>query len=141
MTNDVRNIFAMGSDTGKSENWRPRKHEGEIMNRSGFEACVLILGAAFAIAFGIIVVPPLIESGDVAGAFAAGFVNPFAAGYSLDTIVCGLILFAWVMYERGAHGVRYGWIVVPLSIAPGVATAFAVYLFLRSRQLQIERRI
>lgn len=110
------------------------------MNRSRFEACVLILGAAFASAFGVIVVPALFESGDVAGAFAAGFVNPFAAGYSLDTIVCGLILFAWAMYERGAHDMRHGWIVVPLSIAPGVATAFAAYLFLRSRQLKVERR-
>lgn len=104
------------------------------MRSNLFQVLVLGLGAAFAAAFGVIVVPPLLESRDVAGAFAAGFVNPYASGYSLDTIICGLILYVWVFYERVNHKVRHGWVVVPLSLLPGVATAFAVYLFLRSRQ-------
>ena len=105
------------------------------MTRTAFEASVALLGIAFAIAFAIIVVPPLIESGDIVGAFAAGFVNPYASGYSLDTIMCALILITWIVYERSALGIRHGWIAIPLSFAPGVATAFGAYLVIRSRQL------
>ena len=105
------------------------------MTRTAFEMAVALLGVAFAAAFSVIVIPPLIESGDIVGAFAAGFVNPYASGYSLDTILCGLILITWVIYERGTLGIRHGWIAIPLSFAPGVATAFAAYLIIRSRQL------
>lgn len=105
------------------------------MSKTVFEALVIGLGAAFAIAFCIIVVPPLLESGDVPGAFAAGFVNPFSSGYSLDVIVCAFILFAWIIYERSALGIKHGWIAIPLSFVPGVATGFAFYLVLRARHL------
>lgn len=110
------------------------------MPRLFFELLVGALGLAFAIAFCVVVVPPLIESGDIAGAFAAGFVNPYASGYSLDTILCGLILLVWVAHERAAFGVKGGWVVVPLVLAPGVATAFAAYLIIRSRQFGMDRR-
>ena len=105
------------------------------MSKTVFEVLVIGLGAVFTIAFCVIVVPPLLESGDVLGAFAAGFVNPFSSGYSLDVIVCAFILIAWVLYERSALGIKHGWIAIPLSFVPGVATAFAFYLLLRTRQL------
>jgi hypothetical protein len=105
------------------------------MPRLRFEFLVGALGVAFAVAFCVVVVPPLFESGDIVGAFASGFVNPYASGYSLDTILCGLILFVWVAHERATLGVKHGWIAVPLAIAPGVATAFAAYLIIRSRQI------
>jgi Terpene cyclase DEP1 len=105
------------------------------MTRTTFEILAAALGIAFAVAFCIIVVPPLLESGDIVGALAAGFVNPYASGYSLDTIVCGLILIVWVIYERSALGIRHGWIAIPVSFVPGVATAFGLYLLIRSRQL------
>ena len=105
------------------------------MPRPIFEALVGAIGAVFAIAFCVIVVPPLGESGDVIGALAAGFVNPFASGYSLDVISCAVILCVWIVYERRALGIRHGWIAIVLSLAPGVATGFAVYLVLRSRHL------
>lgn len=104
------------------------------MSKAVFESIVIALGAAFAVAFAIIVVPALLETGDVIGAFAAGFVNPFSSGYSLDVILCALILFVWIAYERSALGIKHGWIAVPLSFLPGVATGFAFYLVLRSRQ-------
>ena len=63
------------------------------MSTSVFERLVLTLGVLFALAFMVIVVPPLVQSGDVFGAFAAGFVNPYSSGYSLDVILCALILF------------------------------------------------
>jgi Terpene cyclase DEP1 len=107
------------------------------MKLSTFEILVLALGASFAIGFCVIVVPPLLQSGDVVGAFAAGFVNPYASGYSLDTIICGLILLVWALHERSALGIRHGWVVLPLACLPGVATAFAVYLVMRTRQLAV----
>lgn len=105
------------------------------MSKTAFEYSVILLGAIFTIAFALIVVPALIESRDVIGAFSAGFVNPFSTGYSLDAIICALILITWVLYERSSLNIRYGWVVIPLSFVPGVATAFAVYLIIRSRQL------
>jgi len=108
--------------------------EERRVSRKTFETLVATLGVMFALCFMVIVVPPLWQSGDVFGAFAAGFVNPFASGYSLDVILCALILYVWIFYERKAYGIRHGWIAVPLSLLPGVATAFAVYLVLRSQQ-------
>ena len=110
------------------------------MSKSIFESVVAGLGAAFAVLFAIIVVPPLLQSGDVFGAFAAGFVNPISTGYSLDVFLCALILFAWIIYERKAAGIKHGWIAIPLSFVPGVATGFAFYLVLRSRQLAAHDR-
>ena len=100
-----------------------------------YQAVVGLLGAAFTLFFFIYVLPPALASGDILGAFAAGFVNPFAAGYSMDTIICGLILIVWVLYERAAMGMRHGWIAIPLVFIPGVATAFAYYLLMRAHQL------
>lgn len=111
------------------------------MSTSVFERLVLTLGVLFALAFMVIVVPPLVQSGDVFGAFAAGFVNPYSSGYSLDVILCALILFVWILYERKSRGIKHGWIAIPLSFVPGVATGFAVYLVLRSRQLEKEQAV
>lgn len=95
----------------------------------------MALGAAFAIAFGLMVVPALLESGDIVGAFAAGFVNPYASGYALDAILCWCILAVWVVQEAREHHVRHGWVALLLGVAPGVATGFAIYLLIRERQL------
>lgn len=109
------------------------------MPKHFFELVVIGLGIFFSAFFGVVVLPPLLESGDLTAAFAAGFVNPYASGYSTDAIVCALILASWVAYEWRAHGIRFGWIAVLLSIAPGVAAALAYYLILRSRQLWIPK--
>lgn len=105
------------------------------MGKAAFEYAVGALGAAFTLAFALLVAPPALSSGDVLGAFAAGFVNPYSTGYALDAILCGLILIVWMLHERSTRKIKHGWVVIPLSFAPGVATALAVYLVLRSRQL------
>lgn len=104
------------------------------MSESLFKTVLTLLAAGFAAAFAVIVVPPLLASGDVVGAFAAGFVNPYASGYALDAILCWCVLAAWVLYEARTRGVRHGWVALLLGIVPGVATGFAVYLLLRLRQ-------
>jgi len=111
------------------------------MSKSLFETLVLALGILFAIAFAVIVVPPLLQSGDILGAFAAGFVNPYSSGYSLDVILCAVILLVWILYERQTRGIKHGWIAALLSVVPGVATGFAVYLVLRSRQIDRDRAV
>lgn len=105
------------------------------MTKTTFECLVIFLGVTFTIIFTVIVAPAMIVSRDVIGAFAAGFVNPFSTGYSLDAIICAFILITWMLYERSSLNIRYGWVVIPLSFMPGVATAFAAYLILRSRQI------
>ena len=109
------------------------------MNDRLFTLLVISLGVIFALAFAYIVVPPLMMSGDPLGALAAGFVNPYSTGYSLDAIFCGLILIVWVLYERSAYGVRRGWIAIPLCLIPGVATAFAVYLLIRLNSPELKK--
>ena len=99
-----------------------------------------ILAALFAAAFGVIVLPPLLASGDVLGAFAAGFVNPYASGYALDAILCWCVLAVWVVQEARERGIRHGWVALLLGVVPGVATGFAVYLLLRERQLRVPRQ-
>lgn len=105
------------------------------MKLATFRIVLVALGSTFAVAFTAICVPPLLQSPDVIGALAGGFVNPFATGYSLDAICCWCVLAAWVGYEAKAHGIRHGWVALVLGVVPGVATGFAVYLLLRLRQL------
>ena len=77
---------------------------------------------------------PVIENPDVIGAFAAGFVNPYAAGYSSDVFCCWAILLVWVIYE--APKVKYGWICLLIGVVPGVAVGLAAYLIIRTTQLK-----
>jgi len=109
--------------------------ETEIaMTSRRFNVFIASVGAAFALAFAITVVPPLWKQPDILGAFAAGFVNPYSSGYAMDAICCWLILAAWVLHEARVLGIKHGWIAIVLGIVPGVATGFAFYLILRSKQ-------
>lgn len=105
------------------------------MSQSAFKTLCVLLAIGFTIAFCVIVVPALIADGDVIGGFAAGFVNPYSSGYSTDVLMCWAVLAVWVVYERRALGIRHGWIALVLGIVPGVATGFALYLLMRTRQL------
>lgn len=104
------------------------------MSRANFTLLLWILGLGFALSFAAVVMPAALRDGDVIAGFAAGFVNPYAAGYAIDAILCWCVLAAWVIYEARERGVRHGWIALVLGVVPGVATAFAFYLLLRMRQ-------
>jgi len=110
------------------------------MPESTFRAVLVVAAVFFAAFFAWVVLPPLIESRDIWGAFAAGFVNPYSSGYSMDTLVCWAILAAWIVYEARALSVRKGWVCLLLAIVPGVAVGFAMYLFLRGKQVREFRR-
>ena len=105
------------------------------VNERQFHIAVILVGAAFAALFAVVVLPPLIEDPDIVGAFGAGFVNPYSSGYSADVIASWLILAAWVVFEANSKGVRHGWLCLLLGVIPGVAVGFAAYLVVRSRQL------
>ncbi len=106
------------------------------MSTSFFKATIILAASIFLGVFCVVVLPPVLVSGDLIGAFAAGFVNPYASGYSTDVLACWVILVAWIVYEAKALGIRHGWICAVLGIIPGVAVGFALYLLLRMRQLQ-----
>lgn len=102
-----------------------------------FKIGISAAALAFLAVFCAVVVPPLLAHPDVAGAFAAGFVNPYASGYSADTLSCWAILSIWIVYERSTLGVRHGWISIVLGVMPGVAVGFALYLLLRLRRAKM----
>lgn len=106
------------------------------MSHRLFEAALITVAAIFTLVFAIVVVPALIEDGDVIGAFAAGFVNPYSSGYSIDVIMCWVALAIWVIYDRSAYSVKYGWICLVLGVVPGVAVGLPLYIVMRSRQLR-----
>ena len=106
------------------------------MRKRFFKIGLTFIALLFIVIFCSVVVPPLIEHPDIIGAFAAGFVNPYASGYSADVFCCWAILLIWVIYE--APQVKYGWICLLLGIIPGVAVGFALYLLLRINQLKQE---
>ena len=105
------------------------------MTKTIFQAMIIAAAGVFLAIFLFIVTPPVLESGDIVGAFAAGFVNPYATGYSSDVLACWVILAAWIAYEAKTLNIRNGWVCALLGIVPGVAVGFALYLLLRMRQL------
>ena len=106
------------------------------MNEHLFKASLIFFGSIFFIFFSVVVFPPILADWDIIGAFAAGFVNPFASGYSMDVIICWCILAVWVLHEKHMHQLKYGYRCLVLGIVPGVAVGFALYLFLRNKQLK-----
>ena len=106
------------------------------MSEGVFRSLIIAIAALFTVLFCVVVVPPLVDNPDLPGAFAAGFVNPYASGYSADTISCWAILAVWVWFEAKTLSIRHGWVCLLLGVVPGVAVGFALYLLLRMNQLR-----
>lgn len=111
------------------------------MSVNVFKNILIVLAILFTLAFCTIVLPPLLGNPDIFAAFAAGFVNPYATGYSLDVFFCWAILAVWVLYEAKHLGVKHGWLCLLLGIVPGVAVGFSLYLILRNGQIEQSKRI
>jgi hypothetical protein len=105
------------------------------MNDKSYKLALVLVAIGFSLVFCVVVVPPLIENPDVLGAFAAGFVNPYAAGYSSDVLFCWAVLAVLVVYESKVLSVKHGWVCLALGIVPGVAVGFALYFLIRHPQI------
>ncbi len=101
-----------------------------------FQVSLVFVGLAFTLFFLFFVLPPLIDNPDIVGAIAAGFANPYAAGYSTDVVFCWLTLAIWVVFEARTRAIKNGWICLAVGVVPGVAVGFAAYLLLRTAQLK-----
>lgn len=105
------------------------------MNDKSYKLALVLVAIGFSLVFCAVVVPPLIENPDVLGAFTAGFVNPYAAGYSSDVLFCWAVLAILVIYEAKVLSVKRGWICLVLGVVPGVAVGFALYFLIRHPQI------
>ena len=105
------------------------------MKPTPFEFALLSVALVFTAAFGVLIIPALLQDRDIIGAFASGFVNPYASGYSTDVILCWVVLGMWTIRDARVHAIKYGWICLALGLVPGVAVGFPLYLILRGRQL------
>ena len=105
------------------------------MNEKQFKLGIGLSALFFLAVLIVYTLPEAIAINDPVHAFAAGFVNPFAAGYSTDVIMCWFILLFWILYEQKNLNIRHGWICYVLGVFPGVAVGFALYLVIRQRQL------
>ena len=100
-----------------------------------FKWSLVSVAIVFTLLFCIVVIPPLIITPDIVGAFAAGFVNPYASGFSYDVIFCWLALAILVVYDAKELSVKFGWVCLLLGLFPGVAVGLSLYLLLRTKQI------
>lgn len=105
------------------------------MNKKTFKYLQSLVAIGFSLVFCFVVIPPLLANPDIIGAFAAGFVNPYATGYSLDVFFCWAALAILVIYDAKVLSVKYGWACLLLGIVPGVAVGLSLYFILRTNQL------
>jgi hypothetical protein len=101
------------------------------MTNFTYKAALVFIAVSFTLFFAVTILPPLIENFDVFGAIAAGFVNPFASGYSTGVILCWCVLASWVFHEAKTHSTKHGWVCLVLGLVPGVVVGFSLYLILR----------
>jgi hypothetical protein len=102
-----------------------------------FRAGLLALAAAFTVIFVVIIPPALIRDGlDLWGGALDTFVNPYAAGVSVDVLMTYAVLVWWVVHEARTRQVRRGWIALVLGLVTGVTVTLAVYLLIRMPQVR-----
>ncbi len=105
------------------------------MPRDRHELALVTIAVVFSLFFAAVVIPALLDDRDVIGAFAAGFDNPYASGYSFDVILCWVTLVVLIVHDARTHGVQHGWRFAAIGLVPGVAVGLPLYLISRRRQL------
>lgn len=73
------------------------------MTNQTFRVPFVTISIAFVAYSGVVVVPPLLSSGDIGVAFAAGFVNPYAL---VPGVVVGLSAYLIVRGQQSANPER-----------------------------------
>lgn len=104
------------------------------MPNSLYRGLLWLLALGFAIAFCIIALPAALQETNPLRFVTDAYVNPYSSGYATDTLTCWCVLAVWIVHEAKAEGIRHGWVALLLGVVPGVATGFAAYLLIRSRQ-------
>ena len=99
-----------------------------------FKSILVLMIISFTAFFFAYFLPPIIKNPDIFGVLKAGFVNPYATGYSIDLIACWVVLILFVLYESKTKSIKYGWICILLGLAPGVVVGWSAYLLLRHSQ-------
>ena len=102
-----------------------------------YHSIIVVIAGVFTAYFLTVIIPELLVDKDIIGAFLAGFVNPYATGYSLDVFACWLFLLAWVVHERGTLKVQNGWMALILGIVPGVIVGLVAYTIIRRGQVHV----
>jgi len=110
------------------------------MTDRSFRAALLILAAVFTGLFLLIIPPALIRDGlDFWGAARDTFVNPYAAGVSVDVLMTYVVLAVWVFHEARTKRVRRGWVALVLGLVTGVTVGLVAYLLIRDGQTETSR--
>lgn len=104
------------------------------MSNTLYRSMLWILALGFAVAFCIIALPAALQETNPLRFVTDAYVNPYSSGYATDTLSCWAVLAVWIIHEARTEDVRHGWVALLLGVVPGVATGFAVYLLLRSKQ-------
>ncbi len=103
-----------------------------------FRAVLLVLAAVFTVIFASVIPPALVRDGfDLWGGARDTFVNPYAAGVSVDVLMSYAVLAFWVFFEARSKHVRRGWIALVLGLVTGVTVGLVVYLLIRARQVEV----
>ena len=105
------------------------------MSDKVFKSILVLIIISFTVFFCAYFLPPIIKNPDIIGVLRAGFVNPYASGYSVDLIACWVVLILFVLYESKTKSIKHGWACIILGLVPGVVVGWAVYLLLRNNQL------
>ena len=105
------------------------------MHKTIFKVTLITISLIFTIGFIVVIAPLLIKNPDIYLAFASGFVNPFAAGFTTDTILTWWALCIWIVYEAKTLSIKHGWICIILGLVPGVAVGLSLYLVVRMQQI------
>jgi hypothetical protein len=108
------------------------------MTERMFRTTLIALAAIFVVLFAATIPPALIRDDlDFWGGARDTFVNPYAAGVSIDVLMTYAVLAVWVFYEARTKQVRRGWIALVLGLVTGVTVGLAAYLLIRARQIEV----
>lgn len=107
------------------------------MSNTLYRSLLWLMAIGFATAFCVIALPTALHETNPLRFVTDAYVNPYSSGYATDTLTCWCVLAVWIIHEARTKGVRHGWIALLLGVVPGVATGFATYLLIRSKQ-QVE---
>ena len=101
------------------------------MKEGIFKVLLTTIAIGFSLYALVFFFPPIFENPDIIGVLKAGFVNTYASAYSIDLILCWIVLIIWILHERVVFRIKNGWACIPIGLTLGVVVGFALYLMIR----------